>query len=662
MIRILQQDNRVTKAIFAVVIGAAILTMVITLVPGIFDNDTTGNSAVYATVHAPGYFGRLAGDSKTITVEEVNRAAQQQLQQQKLPAFLLPYMMERAGQGLIERKILEREADKLGLSVSDADLARELKTGPLGQYIFPNGTFIGDDKYIDFVQSAFQMSVADFERDLKADLEMQRLMALITGGLTVSDTAVRDAFREAGTKVQFNYAVISAVDVKKTINPSDAELEAFFKQNGARYATAVPETRKIEFFAFDPSNLPGGKPKVTDADIQAYYNAHQKEYTVEEQVQTRHILIPVPAGSNAATDSAAKAKAQDVLNQVKAGGNFADLAKKYSEDPGSKDKGGELPMIPTSGLDQAYAKAAMALNPGQTSDLVKSQFGYHIIQTIKKDSAHTKSIAEVKDTIMPALEQQKSASTQQNFAQQLAAEAKSGMQKTADAHGLKLVTTDYVAKDGVIGSLADGSGVLAQAFSTAKGAPPATASTGEGYAVFVVDDVKAAHAPDFASFKPTVLNDFRDQNAPTILNNQLTKLADRAKVLNDLKKAADEAKIPLKSSEFVTRDGQVPEVGSMAGPASVAFTMPKGSISAPLNTGQSGILLQVIDKQEPTADEIAQNFTATRERLLGSERQELFAVYAETLMNKYEKSGAIALAKQPTAPAIPGAPATPAGK
>jgi peptidyl-prolyl cis-trans isomerase D len=654
MIRILQQDNRITKALFAVIIGAAILTMVITLVPGIFDNDATGDSAVYATVHAPGYFGRLSGDSKTIKMDAVNRTAQQQLTQQKLPAFLLPYMMERAGQSLIERAILLREADRLGLSVSDADLTRELKQGALSQYLFPNGAFIGETQYVNFVQSAFNMSVADFEGEVKSDMELQRLEALVTGGLSVSDAAVREAFRKDGTKVKFDYAVIASSDIKKGINPSDSDLEAFFKQNAARYANAAPETRKIEFFSFDPSNLPGGKPKITDADVQAYYNAHQAEYKVEEQVQTRHILVPVARGADAKADAAAKAKAEDVLKQIKSGGNFADLAKKFSEDPGSKDKGGELPMIPASSLDPAYAKAAMALNPGQTSDLVRSQFGYHIIQTIKKESAHVKSLAEVKDTITPLLEQQASASAEQNFAQQLAAEAKkNGMQKTADAHSMHVTTTDYITKDGVIGSLADGSGLLTQAFSTAKGAAPAFASTGEGYAVFQVDDVKPAHAPAFADIKPTLLNDFRDQKAPEILNAQLNKLSDRAKVLNDLKKAAAEAHVPLKTSDLVTKDSQVPDLGSMAGPGSVAFALPKGGISGPINTGPNGILLQVSDKQEPTADEIAQNFTQTREKLLGAQRQELFGVYAETLMTKYEKSGAISLSQKKAAAPSP---------
>jgi peptidyl-prolyl cis-trans isomerase D len=142
---------------------------------------------------------------------------------------------------------------------------------------------------------------------------------------------------------------------------------------------------------------------VSDADIQAYYSAHQNDYKSQEQVKTRHILISVAKDADAKTDAAAKAKAQDVLRQVKAGGNFADLAKKYSDDPGSKDQGGELPLIPTSSLDPAYAQAAMALNPGQTSDVVRSQFGYHIIQTEQKQPAQVKSLADVRDSIVQSL-------------------------------------------------------------------------------------------------------------------------------------------------------------------------------------------------------------------------------------------------------------------
>src|SRR5580692_1509118 len=401
MIRILQQDNRITKIIFAVIIGLAVVTMVITLVPGIFDNASTNDAAVFATVKQPGFFGRTFGESTPIKTVEVNQLASRQLQQQHFPDALLPYFIPRAGQILVQRAILKHEADRMNLQVSDEDLRRELQTGPFAQYLFPNGKYIGDDAYMNFVQSAFgnQLSRSDFESQVKADMELNRLQALITGGVTVSDNAVREAYKTDGTKVKFDYVVISADDVRKGINPSEAELQDFFKKNAARYATAIPETRKIQYVSFDASNLPGGKPQVSDADVQAYYNAHKDQYQVKEQVKTRHILIAVPAGADAKTDAAAKAKAEDLLKQIKAGGSFADLAAKNSDDPGSKVQGGELPMYPTSGLDPAYAKAAMALNPGQTSALVRSQFGYHIIQTEQKDAAHTQPLAAVKEQI-----------------------------------------------------------------------------------------------------------------------------------------------------------------------------------------------------------------------------------------------------------------------
>jgi peptidyl-prolyl cis-trans isomerase D len=653
MIRLLQQDSRLMKWIFAVIIGFAAVTMVITLVPGIFDNASGSDATVYATVREPGYFGRVFGESTPIKTSEVNQIAARQLQQQRLPESLMPYLLPRAGQILVQRAILKHEADRLNLQVSDEDLRHELQTGPFAQYLFPKGNYIGDAGYIDFVQRAFgnQLSRADFESQMKSDMELNRLQALITGGVTVSDQAVRDAYKTDGTKVKFDYVVISADDVRKGINPSDADLQAFFKTNAARYASAVPETRKIQYVAFDASNLPGGKPKVADADILAYYNAHKDQYIVKEQVKTRHILIAVPAGSDAKTDAAAKAKAEDLLKQIKAGGNFADLASKNSDDPGSKVQGGELPMYPTSGLDPAYAKAAMALNPGQTSDVVKSQFGYHIIQTEQKEAAHTKSLDEVKPEIVPVLEQQRAGAAEQTFASTLATDAKkNGLDKVAAAKGLHVVTTDYVAKDGVIAGLADGSPLLTQAFAVTKGADPAPVSTGEGYAVFQVADIKPAHAPDFATYKAHILEDYREQQVPQLLNAQLNKLEDRAKVLNDLKKAAAEMNVPLKTSDLVGKDGQVPEVGAMTGPASAAFTLAKGAISGPINTGRSGIVLTVVEKQEPSAEDIAKNFDATREGLLNQQREEIFRVYIGELTQKYEKGGAVRYSKKQPEP------------
>jgi peptidyl-prolyl cis-trans isomerase D len=654
MIRILQQDNRITKIIFAVIIGFAVITMVITLVPGIFDNATTNDSSVYATVKQPGYFGRIFGESTPIKTVEVNQLASRQLQQQHFPDALLPYFLPRAGQILVQRAILKHEADRMNLQVSDEDLRRELQTGPFAQYLFPNGQYIGDDAYINFVQSAFQTTRGDFESQVKSDMELNRLQALITGGVSVSDNAVREAYKVDGTKVKFDYAVISADDVRKTINPSDSELQAFFKTNAARYANAVPETRKIEYVSFDTSNLPGGKPQISDADIQAYYNAHKDQYQVKEQAKVRHILIAVPAGADAKTDAAAKAKAEDILKQIKSGGNFAELASKNSDDPGSKTQGGELGWLDPGKTVPEFDKAAFSLPIGQVSDLIKTQFGYHIMQVEDRKTAHLRPLAEVKSEIVPILEQQRVGAAEQTFASALAADAKkNGLEKAAAAKGLHVVTTDFVAKDGVIPGLSDSSALLTQAFSVVKGADPAPVATGDGFAVFQVTDVKPAHAPDFADYKSHILEDYREQQVPQLLSSELNKLDERAKVLNDLKKAAAEMNVPLKTSDLVGKDGQVPDLGAMSGAGSVAFTLPVGAISGPINAGRVGVVLSVIDKQEPTAEDIAKNFNATKDKLLNDQREEIFRVYIGDLTQKYEKGGAVRFSKKQTEPGFP---------
>ena len=185
-------------------------------------------------------------------------------------------------------------------------------------------------------------------------------------------------------------------DLAKNVNPTDSDLQAFFKQNAARYATAIPESRKLTYLSFGADQLPGGKPTVTDADLQTYYTAHKDAYDVKEQVKARHILITSPKGADAKTDAAAKAKAQGILDQLHKGADFAALAKANSDDPGSKDSGGELGFFTTGKMVPPFEKAAFALPVGQVSEPVKSQFGYHLILVEKHES---KTLDEVRPEI-----------------------------------------------------------------------------------------------------------------------------------------------------------------------------------------------------------------------------------------------------------------------
>ena len=656
MIRFLQKDSRLVKGIFIVIIAVACITMVITLVPGIFSNEVTG-SDTYATIRGAGLLGRFFG-GQDVSTQEVQQLAQRLMQRQQLPDFVLPFMMQRAGQRLIQQHVELEEANRLGVTVTDDDLRSFLHTGTWGQVLFPNGHYIGDAQYASLVSENFGISRETFEKELKKEIQENRLQTFVTAGATVSDQQVRDAYLQQATKIKFDYAVISADDLRKTINPTDAELQTFFKQNAARYAKAIPETRKIQYIAFTTANLPGGAPQVTDAEVQQYYNQHQSDYKVDDQVKVRHILIKVDPNADAKTDAAAKQKAEDILKQLHNGGNFAELAQKYSDDPGSKDTGGELGFIKHGVTVPEFDKAAFALQPGQTSDLVKTKFGYHIIQSEEKETAHTRPLDEVKPTIVSVMTRQKESQAQQAFAQQLANEAqKNGMAQTAAAHHLQVVTTDYLAQNAIIPTLADGSQILTAAFSAKQGAAPQVASTGDGYAIFQVEDVHAAHAPTFEEYKAHILDDFRDEQVPSLLSRKTNELADKAKAGNDLAKAAKEVGATMKSSDLVGRDAQVPDVGQLAQTAPTLFDLNVGQISQPITSQRTGVVAKLTQKQQPTPDEIQKNFEQTRDSLLNQKRDEMYSVFVSNLVDQYQKDGRIRVSRR--AQQQPGLPAQP---
>jgi peptidyl-prolyl cis-trans isomerase D len=649
MIRFLQSDNRITKALFVVVIGAASVAMVVYLIPGL----TGAGSAApdtFAVVY-PHWYSKILSSGDTISQTHVQQVAESELRQRG-PQYasnpmIVQYFEQQVGQELVQQKVLLQEAHKLGVYATDDDVRQYLRTGPTGQVIYPDGKFIGEEAYKQLVDDRLHISVDEFENQIKEEITVRRLQALITAGVTVSDQEVRDLYRKANIKIKFDYAVISADDLRKTINPSDSDLEAFYKKNAAQYAQAVPEERKITYFAFTQEQVPGGVPQPSQQQIQQYYNDHSSDYSVPDQAKSRHILISVAEGADAKADAAAKAKAESVLKQLQAGGSWTELAKKYSDDPGSKDQGGELGFAQRGKMVPEFDKAIFTQKIGDIA-IAKSSFGYHIIQVEERQSAHTQPLSEVQANIVAALTRDAAGQTESRYAEQLTAEAnKNGLEKTAAAHHLQLVNSQPVGHDGVIAALPDSSQLLAKAFAAKQGDPPQSAPTGEGYAIFQVTGEVAAHAPAFADWKTHVLDDYRDEQLPALLGQKTKDLADKAKAMNDLGKAAKAVGATVKTSDLVGASGQVPDFGEVAQVAPQLFEMTVGSFSGPINAGRTGVVVKILDKQEPTADEIAKNFDQTRDQVLQQKRNEAFSVFMSGVWDDYKKRNLIRFNAKP---------------
>jgi peptidyl-prolyl cis-trans isomerase D len=641
MIRFLQTEGPLKKIILSGLLLLICAAMVIAFVPGGLGNEITGTPG-------KGIVARVGGED--VTVEQVRDAARQMLQQQgsQLGAnssVLLPYFAQRAADQLIDRQALLVEARHMGLQATPQEVRDELQHGRYSQYFFPDGNFVGQAEYVGMLQRA-NMTPAIFEDNVAKEVMISKLQALITGSAFVSDAAVRQEFNKQNTKVKFEYAVLKEDDIKKGLHPTQEELKAYYDSHQRNYANSIPEKRKIKYAMIDTAKIQD-EMKITQSELQAYYDQHRDQYRVAEQAKVSHILIKTPLpGPDGKVDEKgvadAQRRAEDLLKQLKAGANFEDLAKKFSEDPGSAKEGGSLGWIGKGRTVPEFEKAAFSQPIGQIGDLVKSSYGFHIIRVDARQDAHMKTLDEVKGEIEPVLKQQKAQEIAQKETDDLTQQAQSkGLDAAAAAKGIPLVTSDFFARRDIIPGVGPATQLMDAVFTAAQNSPPETAATSQGFAVFQLLAIKPEATPTFEEIRSKVEDDFKNERARTLLAQKTQELSDRAKSGHDLKKAAKELGAEIKTSEFVGPDGQVPDIGSMAGQASVAFSMKPGDISGPIETGANGIVISLLEAQAPTEAEFAAKRDQIRDTLLQAKEQELFGLYVNNLRDQMEKAGKI---------------------
>jgi peptidyl-prolyl cis-trans isomerase D len=282
---------------------------------------------------------------------------------------------------------------------------------------------------------------------------------------------------------------------------------------------------------------------------------------------------------------------------------------------------------------------------------VKSQFGYHVVQVEERQAAHSQPLSEVIDSIKATLSRQMVSQSEENFAKQLTAEAgKGGLQATANAHHLDLVNAQPIAVNGTIASLPDGAQVVGKAFQAKQGDAPQYAPTGEGFAIFQVTGINKAHAPTFDDWKSHVIEDYRDEQLPALLNQKTRELADKAKSEKDLNKAAKEMGAAIKTSDTIGETAQVPDLGQVQTVAPQLFELQVGDISGPVNAGRTGVVAKILAKTEPTPDDIKKNFDQTRDQILQERRGQAFQLFVTNLVNDYKKHKRIAMNAKATSP------------
>src|SRR6202163_1520488 len=361
-----------------------------------------GSMLLYLVPQTPGT-GEAATDSvakvgdQSVTLGEVRQQLAQIEQRNQVPKPLESLYARQILNQLVYEKELEYEAKRLGITVTDQERADRIKQYVPGAFV--NGTFVGMDRYAAEVQARFQLTVPVFEELIRQGLLEEKFRKRVTDEISVGPGELQDEFRYKNERIKVNYVVINPEELAAKINPTDAEIKAEYEKNKSRYQ--VPEMRVVRYALLDTNQM-RRNVQVSDDQLKVQYQKNIQQYQVPNRVHVEHILF-MTVGKTDAEVEEIKKKAEDVLSQVKKGGKFEDLAKKYSEDPGSKDKGGDLSWITQGQTVPEFEKTAFTLSPGQVSDLVKTQYGFHIIKVLEKETAHTKPFDEVKDSLRAPL-------------------------------------------------------------------------------------------------------------------------------------------------------------------------------------------------------------------------------------------------------------------
>jgi peptidyl-prolyl cis-trans isomerase D len=253
-----------------------------------------------------------------------------------------------------------------------------------------------------------------------------------------------------------------------------------------------------------------------------------------------------------------------------------------------------------------------------------------------------KTLDEVKDLIEPTIKHQKAQQIAQKQGEDLLKQARAqGIDAAAAAMGIPVINSDFFARKDMLPGLGPASQLMDAVFTAAEKSPPDVAPASQGIVVFQLLAIKPAATPTLEEIRSKVEEEFKNERSSVLLSQKIQELSDRAKAEHDLKRAAKELGATVKTSELVLPDGQVPDVGSMAGQASVAFNMKPGEISGPINSGSNGVVLAVLENQKPSDADYESKRDQIRDQLVQGKQQELFGLFVTNLRDQMEKAGKI---------------------
>jgi peptidyl-prolyl cis-trans isomerase D len=552
----------------------------------------------------------------------------------QMPAEMLAIYVPQIVQNMISERAMAYEAGRLGLKISSDETDNAILDSLPADFV-KNGKV--DAETLNALLQQQGATMADLKSDTSRQLLVNRLRQVVAEGVVITPSEVEAEYRKRNDKVKVEYAVMPQDKYRAEAEPSDAEMKAFY--DGHKSVFTIPEKRSLAIIVMDMQHLTASKP-IVEADLQREYNANQDRYRTPERVNVRHILIK----SDATNDAAMKAKAEGILKQLQGGADFAKLAKSDSQDPGSGVNGGELGWIVKGQTVPEFEKSAFSLPIGQTSGLVKTSYGYHILQVSQHEQAHIQPFDEVKMQIAREVIGRQASQDIQKLADKVVAELRKDPahpEKAAAAAGTPVIHADNVQTGdpipgiGISKDFNDAIAPLRKGEVTAGPVP----IEGNRLAVAAVTDFVGAHPATFDEAKGDVRTKAGQDKLLAVLQKKASELAAKAQANGgDLARAAKEMGIELKTSPDVDRNGAIEGVGQ-ASSLHDAFAKPVNTVFGPVQTTGGPVVVKVAAKTPADPAAMGAQTSAIRTELKQQKERDRAQMFEAGLKKRLEQEG-----------------------
>lgn len=627
MFNLFRSREKAVRVVLGIVMGILALSMLTYLIPyaGLGSTSSSSDDGVLAEI----------GGTK-VYLQDVQQSFQRAVQNAGVPQDLLGGYFQQYLQAEMAHKAAAYQAERMGLTVSDDEVLAVLAIQD--PQFFQNGALVQKDQYVQYLASQ-GLTPQDRIDEARTDKLVDKLRSAMEQGVVVTPKDVQEEFVKRYAKAKIEYVAFDPKTFESQIKPDPDVLHKIYDSNKASYSD--PEKLKYEVVYLDQDKVES-MVTVSDAQLHQAYASALDNFRMPEKIRVRHILLKTD-GKSDAEKKQIKAKADDLLKQLRAGANFADVAKKNSQDTATAEKGGDLDFIVKGQIaDPAFDAAAFALKTNDISDVVSTTFGYEIIQVTDRQPARVKPFDEVKDGIASDLKRQMVSDKMQMLAEQIQGaltKAPLTAPDVAKQFGAQLVTVpegganDPIPQLGVSPEIAAAlAGMKANDVSAVLNLPA------NRLAVVVLNARIAAHPAAYSEVEDKIRQEFVSDQAQKIATDKANQFAEAAKKSNNFEQAAKDFKLKTVTSGEFGRTETLPDLGS-AVYVTDAFTKPIGSILGPGSIQGKEVVYQVLAQIQPDPAALANERAGIERELKTAKANQEEALMEDSIMTQLIKDG-----------------------